>query len=81
MGKYDDMLELPHHQSEKHPQMSMYNRAAQFAPFAALNGFDDAIDETGQINYDRIVEENKPELDPDILRIEISEDDPLGNII
>ena len=35
---YDDIIHLPHHVSERHPQMSMYNRAAQFAPFAALTG-------------------------------------------
>ena len=40
---YDDIINLPHHVSKRHPQMSMWNRAAQFAPFAALTGYDDAI--------------------------------------
>lgn len=43
---YDEIINLEHHVSKKHPQMSMENRAAQFSPFAALTGLDDAIDET-----------------------------------
>ena len=46
---YDDIINLPHHVSEKHPQMSMYNRAAQFAPFAALTGHDSAITEAARL--------------------------------
>lgn len=42
---YDDIINLPHHVSTKHPQMSMMNRAAQFAPFAALTGYSAAIEE------------------------------------
>lgn len=45
-GKYSDIINLPHHVSKTHPQMSRANRAAQFSPFAALTGLDDAIDET-----------------------------------
>ena len=45
---YDDIINLPHHVSKRHPQMSMWNRAAQFAPFAALTGYEDAIKETAQ---------------------------------
>ena len=50
MNKYDDIINLPHHVSRTHPQMSMWNRAAQFAPFAALTGYDDAIKDTAQEN-------------------------------
>lgn len=46
MGKYDDIINLPHHVSDYHKPMPMANRAAQFAPFAALSGHDDAIAET-----------------------------------
>lgn len=46
MGAYDDIINLPHHVSKKHKQMSMIQRAAQFAPFAALTGHDKAIEDT-----------------------------------
>ena len=46
---YDDIIDMPHHVSERHPQMSMYNRAAQFAPFAALTGHDAAITEAARL--------------------------------
>lgn len=52
--KYDDIISLPHHVSMKHPQMSRSNRAAQFAPFAALTGYEDAIKETARITQERI---------------------------
>lgn len=48
-GKYDDIINLPHHVSEKHPQMSLHDRAAQFSPFAALTGYDDAVKETARL--------------------------------
>lgn len=44
--KYDDIINLPHPTSKKHPRMPMINRAAQFSPFAALTGYDDAIQDT-----------------------------------
>ena len=47
---YDDIINLPHHVSKHHPQMSMWNRAAQFAPFAALTGYEDAIQDTAKEN-------------------------------
>lgn len=46
MYKYEDIINLPHHVSKKHPQMPIESRAAQFAPFAALTGYGDAIKET-----------------------------------
>ncbi len=46
--KYKDMIDLPHHVSKKHPQMSMRDRAAQFAPFAALTGLDEEMEETAK---------------------------------
>lgn len=52
--EYDDIINLPHHISSKHPQMSLYDRAAQFSPFAALTGFESAIEETGRITDSRV---------------------------
>ena len=43
---YDDIINLPHHVSLKHPQMSRVDRAAQFSPFSALQGHSEAIKET-----------------------------------
>ena len=45
-GPYDDIIDLPHPMSQKHPRMSMHDRAAQFSPFAALTGHVAAIAET-----------------------------------
>ena len=46
--QYEDIINLPHHVSDKHPRMSMEDRAAQFAPFAALTGHADAIRDTAR---------------------------------
>ena len=54
LHRYDDMIDLPHHVSGTHPQMSMLNRAAQFSPFAALTGYGEAIGEAGRITDRRV---------------------------
>lgn len=54
MGKYDDIIDLPHFVSKKYPQMSMRDRAAQFSPFAALTGYDAAIKETARLTDRRV---------------------------
>ncbi|MBR1762021.1 MAG: hypothetical protein IJ731_01470 [Eubacterium sp.] len=46
--EYGDIIDMPHHQSEKRPHMSLSDRAAQFAPFAALRGYEDEISETAR---------------------------------
>lgn len=51
---YEDIVDLPHHVSRVHPQMPAEKRAAQFAPFAALTGYDDAVAETARLTDDRI---------------------------
>ena len=48
-GEYDDIIDLPHFVSKKHPRMTMLERAAQFHPFSALTGYDDIMDETGDL--------------------------------
>ena len=48
MSKYDDIINLPHHVSKNRTPMSMENRAAQFAPFAALTGHDEALAKTAR---------------------------------
>ena len=52
--RYDDIIDLPHHVSAKHPHMSRMNRAAQFAAFAALAGYGETIDETARLTQRRI---------------------------
>ncbi len=52
--RYDDIINLPHHVSETRPHMSMHDRAAQFSPFAALSGYDDAVKETARLTEQRI---------------------------
>lgn len=62
---YGDIINLPHPESVRHKRMSELDRAAQFAPFAALTGYEDAVDETGRLTRDRIEidEERKREID------------------
>ena len=60
-GKYDDIIDLPHPTSQNHPRMSLYDRAAQFSPFAALTGHSPAIAETGRLT-DRRVELDEYEM-------------------
>ena len=52
--RYNDIINLPHHVSSTRAPMSMQDRAAQFSPFAALVGYDDAIRETGRLTDQKI---------------------------
>ena len=54
-GQYDDIIRLPHPDSPKHPRMSLYDRAAQFSPFAALTVYAGVIRETARLT-DRKIE-------------------------
>ena len=62
MHRYDDILDVPHHVSQVHPPMPMEKRAAQFSPFAALTGYEDAVLETERMTDSRIeLDENQRE--------------------
>ena len=63
MNEYDDIINLPHHQSTKHAYMSRINKAAQFAPFAALTGYGAAINETARFTNE------KPEIEEESINI------------
>ena len=67
MSNYDDIINLPHHVSKRHPQMSMWNRAAQFEPFAALTGYEESIKESALENEKLFEEKN----DDDLLLYEV----------
>lgn len=53
-NRYADIIDLPHHTSDKHPRMSAIARAAQFSPFAALTGYDAEIKETARLTDEKI---------------------------
>ena len=60
---YEDIIHLPHHVSQRRPQMSLHDRAAQFAPFAALTGHEEAVKETARMTDSRIeLDENEIQL-------------------
>lgn len=63
-GKYDDIINMEHHISKKHPQMSLENRSVQFAPFSALTGYDDEVEEVCRYTEEQkyIDEEKKEEI-------------------
>jgi hypothetical protein len=62
-GKYDDIIDLPHHVSYRHARMSRIDRAAQFSPFAALTGYEAAVQETARLT------EGQKELDETALAV------------
>ena len=54
MDKYDDIINLPHYEPKYHPRMSKYKRSAQFAPFAALVGYDEQVKECSRLTDERL---------------------------
>jgi hypothetical protein len=74
MDNFDDIINMPHHVSQRHPQMSMWNRAAQFAPFAALTGYEDSIKESAEEN-EKLFEEINNQQHKTINEDEINQND------
>ncbi len=60
-GPYSDIIDHPHHVSDTHPQMAVEDRAAQFAPFAALVGYDDAVEQAAIDAFEQVIAENTNE--------------------
>ncbi len=69
--RYEDIIKLPHHVSTTHPRMDCLKRAAQFAPFAALAGYDEALEETRRIVEEQIESDN-PGRGPENEMVEIN---------
>ena len=71
MGKYDDIINLPHHVSATRPHMCIIDRAAQFQPFAALSGYGDAVREAARLTDEKIelTEDEKALLDARLQRL------------
>lgn len=79
MHQYDDIIGLPHHVSETHPRMSLRDRAAQFAPFAALSGHHEAVKEAARLTEERTEQDEylRAELDEKLQRI-LQQDQPVS---
>lgn len=79
--KYDDIINLPHHVSSTRPHMSIEERAAQFSPFAALTGHEDAVKETArQTEREIILDENELEILDEKLKAILSDKSDNKNI-
>ena len=80
--KYADIINLPHHVSRNHPQMSMADRAAQFSPFAALTGHDAAIAEAARLTDERpILDESVKQEISDLLQLASTDSNLVLNIV
>lgn len=69
--RYNDIIDLPHHVSTTHSHMSMHDRAAQFMPFRALTGYEDAVQETARLTDEKIelTEDQKALLDVELQKL------------
>lgn len=69
--KYEDIINLPHHKSAKHPPMPMEKRAAQFSPFAALTGYEEAVRESARITSapPKLADDEQERLDRELQQI------------
>ena len=72
VGKYDDIINLPHHELTTRQRMPRINRAASFSPFAALTGYDEAVKETARLTSERIeIDDGTKEVLNEKLRIAV----------
>lgn len=81
--KYADIIDLPHHKSPSRPHMSLHDRAAQFSPFAALTGYEAAVEETARLTDTKLemTEDKKQMLDEKLhLLLDAAEHPPLVRI-
>ena len=75
-GKYDDIINLPHHELTTRRRMPTANRAASFSPFAALTGYDEAVKETARLTSERIeIDDGAKEVLNEKLRIAVEKAD------
>ena len=77
---YSDIIHLPHHVSAVHPPMPLEARAAQFAPFAALTGYEDAIGDTARVSALRNDPDRRAPLEEDLPPEVFVEPDAGGNL-
>lgn len=61
LHQYDDIIDMPHPTSKKHPRMAAIDRAAQFSPFAALTGYEKVLEETKESAIERVENEIETE--------------------
>lgn len=82
MGRYDDIIDLPYKKSKRHAHMSMHDRAAQFAPFAALTGYGEAVEETARFTEAKIelAEDRIAEINEVLTELKKTLDKPLGEV-
>lgn len=82
MGRYDDIIDLPYKKSKRHAHMSMHDRAAQFAPFAALTGYGEAVEETARFTEAKIelAEDRIAEINEVLTELKKTLDKPLGKV-
>ena len=82
MGRYDDIIDLPYKKSKRHADMSMRDRAAQFAAFAALTGYGEAVEETARFTEAKIelAEDRIAEINEVLTKLKKTLDKPLGKV-
>ena len=78
MGKYDDIIERPYVKSNKHPHMSMEQRAAQFSPFAALVGYDEELYEETRLTDEKFIMDEDREKELDYILSHLSDGDEVS---